>query len=46
MFRGAVRKLPEATKAQKREIPFALGGAAFGLVMGVMGAFKAVESIL
>ena len=30
MFCGAVRKLPKASKAQKREVPFALASAAFG----------------
>jgi hypothetical protein len=46
MFRGAVRKLRAATKAQKREVNMALGSALIGAVLGTMGAVKAVQSIL
>jgi hypothetical protein len=46
MFRGAVLKQRAATKAQKREVNLALGSAIIGIVLGTMGAVKAVQSIL
>ena len=46
MFRGAIKKLPNPTKLQKNEVKLALCSAALGLGMGIMGAFKAVQSIL
>jgi len=46
MFRGAIKKLPNPTKTQKREVKLALASAMLGLVMGVVGAVKAVQSIL
>jgi len=46
MFRGAIKKLPNPTKMQKNEVKLALGSAALGLGMGIMGAIKAVQSIM
>jgi hypothetical protein len=46
MFRGAIKKLSNPTKLQKTEVRFALGSAVLGLGMGVMGAIKAVQSVM
>lgn len=46
MFRGAVRKLKSPTKLQKAEVKVALTSGVLGLGFGVMGAVKAVQSIL
>jgi hypothetical protein len=46
MFRGAIRKKSNPTKLQKAEVKFALTSAALGIVMGTMGAVKAVQSVL
>jgi amino acid permease len=46
MFRGAVKKLKNPTKLQKLEVKLALCSAVAGLGMGVVGAIKAVQSIL
>ena len=46
MFRGAIQKLSNPTKSQKLEVKLALGSAVLGLGMGIMGAIKAVQSIL
>jgi len=46
MFRGAVRKLPNANNRQKLEVKGALASAGLGVAMGVIGAIKAVQSIL
>ena len=46
MFRGAVKKLPSPTKLQKTEVKAAMGSALFGIVMGALGAVKAVQAIL
>jgi Na+/serine symporter len=46
MFRGAIKKLPNPTKFQKTEVKLALSSALFGIVMGAIGAVKAVQSIL
>ena len=46
MFRGAVNKLSNPTKMQKRETKFAMGSALLGVVMGTMGAIKAVQNYL
>lgn len=46
MFRGAVKKLPNPSKMQKFEAKAVLGTGLFGLVMGVLGAVKAVQSIM
>ena len=46
MFRGAIRQQANATKWQNREVKLALGSAALGLGMGVMGATKAIQSVL
>lgn len=46
MFRGAIRKLPDPTKFQKTEVKLAMGSALFGIVMGAVGAVKAVQAIL
>ena len=46
MFRGAIRNLKNPTKTQKREVGVALTSAVIGAGLGVMGAIKAVQSIL
>ena len=46
MFRGAIQKLPNPTRLQKTEVKLAMGSALFGLVMGCVGAVKAIQSIL
>ena len=46
MFRGAVKKLENPTRMQKNEVKAALGSATFGVVMGAIGAVKAVQAIL
>ncbi|EEC43431.1 predicted protein [Phaeodactylum tricornutum CCAP 1055/1] len=46
MFRGAVRKLKAPTKGQRREVKLAMTSALVGLGMGVVGAVKAVQSVL
>lgn len=46
MFRGAIKKLPNPTKLQKAEVKVASVSAVAGLIMGAMGAVKAVQSIL
>ena len=46
MFRGAIKKLPNPTKLQKAEVKLALGSAILGAGLGILGAFKAVQSIL
>jgi hypothetical protein len=46
MFRGAINQLKEPTKWQKREVKIAMGSAVVGLGMGIVGAVKAVQSIL
>jgi len=46
MFRGAIKKLPNPTKLQKAEVKVASVSAIAGLIMGAMGAVKAVQSIL
>ena len=46
MFRGAIRKLPNPTKLQKVEVKVALASAVVGAGLGIMGAIKAVQSIL
>jgi amino acid permease len=46
MFRGAIKKLPNPTKLQKAEVKFSMASAVFGLIMGGMGAFKALQTVL
>jgi len=47
MFRGAVQnKGVKATPGQHLEVKLALALAALGVIMGAMGATKAVQSIL
>ena len=46
MFRGAINKLKSPTKWQKREIKLAMGSALAGVGMGLLGAVKAVQSIM
>lgn len=47
MFRNAVRKfVPSPTRLQKAEVKVATASALTGLCLGVMGAIKAVQSIL
>jgi hypothetical protein len=46
MFRGAIKKEANATKRQKTEVKFALCSAALGVGMGIMGAVKAIQSVL
>ncbi|EEC43594.1 predicted protein [Phaeodactylum tricornutum CCAP 1055/1] len=46
MWRGAVRKQPNSTTGQRREVKLAMMSAFAGLGMGIMGATKAVQSIL
>lgn len=46
MFRGAVRKMPNPTRLQKAEVKAAMGCALFGAVVGVVGAVKAVQTLL
>ena len=46
MFRGAIKKLPSPTRLQKTEVKVAMASAMFGLVMGAVGAVKAVQKIL
>jgi len=46
MFRGAIKKVPNPTKLQKTEVKIALTSAVVGAVLGIMGAYKAVASIL
>ena len=46
MFRGAIRQLKQPTKLQKAEVKVAGVSAVLGLVMGVLGAAKAIQSVL
>jgi len=46
MFRGAIKKLPSPTSLQKTEVKIALGSAVVGAGLGILGAIKAVQSIL
>ena len=46
MFRGAIKKVSNPTRLQKTEVKAAMGAALFGLVMGITGAVKAVQSIM
>jgi hypothetical protein len=46
MFRGAIKRLPNATKSQKREVTVAMTSAFVGAGLGILGAVKAVQSIL
>ena len=46
MFRGAIRKLPNPTRRQLSEVKVALASAAIGTGLGIMGAVKAVQSVL
>ena len=47
MFRGAVRKKKSgSSKSQQREVKVALASAILGVIMGAMGATKAVQSVL
>jgi hypothetical protein len=46
MFRGAIRKLTRPTRLQKAEVKIALTSAVVGAGLGIMGAVKAVQSIL
>eukprot|EP00977_Amphora_coffeiformis_P022549 scaffold11046_cov183-Amphora_coffeaeformis.AAC.1 len=46
MFRGAVKKLPSPSKLQKLESKVVVGTGLFGLIMGALGAVKAVQSIM
>ena len=46
MWRGAVKRSTTATASQKREVKLAMGSAVFGLVMGALGAVKAIQSVL
>jgi amino acid permease len=46
MFRGAIRKKSDPTRLQKAEVKFALASAVLGIVMGAVGAVKAVQSVL
>lgn len=46
MFRGAIKKVTSPTRLQKNEVMFALTSAAVGVGLGVMGAFKAIQSVL
>jgi len=39
MFRGAVKKMSNASIALKREVNIALGSAGFGIVMGLVGKY-------
>lgn len=45
MYRGAVKKMANPTKGQKREVKFALGSAAAGIVMGMIGTKMAIGSL-
>jgi hypothetical protein len=46
MFRGAIKKLKAPTKLQKAEVKVALSSAVLGAGLGIMGAAKAVQSLL
>lgn len=46
MFRSAVGKLSKPTGLQKAEAKGAVATAVFGVVMGAIGAFKAIQSIM
>jgi hypothetical protein len=46
MFRGAIRKVANPTRLQKTEVKVALSTALLGTVLGLLGAWKAVQSIL
>ena len=46
MFRGAVKKQPSPSKLQKFESKAVVGTALFGLIMGAVGAVKAIQSIM
>jgi amino acid permease len=45
MFRGAVKRMDNATNAQKRETKFASAVAALGIAMGAVGAKMAIASL-
>lgn len=45
MFRGAVKKMNNPSKAQKREVYFAMLNLLIGVVMGGLGASMAVKSL-
>lgn len=45
MFRGAVKKMENATGAQKGEVKLALAVAVLGTVMGGLGAKMAIKSL-
>lgn len=46
MFRGAIKRLPNPTIQQKREVWVAMTSALVGTALGILGAIKAVQSIL
>ena len=46
MFRGAVKKMKNASGALKREVNFAMANAGLGLVMGALGAKMAIKTLL
>lgn len=46
MFRGAIKKLANPTRLQKTEVKVALSSAVLGTFLGLIGAFKAVQSIM
>jgi amino acid permease len=46
MFKSAIAKKSNPTKLQKAEVKFALTSAVLGIVMGTIGAIKAVQSVL
>jgi hypothetical protein len=46
MFRGAIKRLPNPTPRQKREVIVAMTSAVVGTALGIVGAVKAVQSIL
>ena len=46
MFRGAVRKMKDASGALKREVNVAMANAGLGLAMGALGAKMAIKTLL
>ena len=45
MFRGAIKKKKDATAGQKREVNLALGSAAIGIALGLLGTKMAIASL-
>jgi len=45
MFRGAVKKMTNASNGLKREVNFAMANAGLGIGMGILGAKMAIKSL-